>query len=172
MVNYNHADYFGVKGIDYVNTETYDEGDVHIVRESTWYMNGLVVVKTKSSSPGKRPNIQTSYMKRGKNFAEPMTDEEAGQFMYDSFSFIDLGEGAIPGGANFVEKVPVESMDEKIDSLERTVKQDCTMRVLKTRNPKSVEVEGCPCAHALTEEFNEKYGPFEEVGKIELKPKV
>ena len=36
MVNYNHADYFGVKGIDCVNTVTYDENGVHIVRKTTW----------------------------------------------------------------------------------------------------------------------------------------
>ena len=172
MVNYNHADYFGVKGIDYVNTTTYDENGVHVVRKSTWHVVGFAVVETESTYPDGHVETTTSYLKHGTgDYAQPMTEEEAGQFIYDNISYLEENS-VIPNITN-VMKVPAYRFDSTLDEIRRDLDSRVVfvMKILKTRNLKSIDLNyhlDCGIVYGFTDKFKEKYGPFEVVDTIEL----
>lgn len=172
MVNYNHADYFGVKGIDYVNTTTYDENGVHVVRKSTWHVVGFAVVETESTYSDGHVETTTSYLKHGTgDYAQPMTEEEAGQFIYDNISYLEENS-VIPNITN-VMKVPAYRFDSTLDEIRRDLDSRVVfvMKILKTRNLKSIDLNyylDCGIVYGFTDKFKEKYGPFEVVDTIEL----
>ena len=152
MVNYNHADYFGVKGIDYVNTTTYDENGVHVVRKSTWHVVGFAVVETESTYSDGHVETTTSYLKHGTgDYAQPMTEEEAGQFIYDNISYLEENS-VIPNITN-VMKVPAYRFDSTLDEIRRDLDSRVVfvMKILKTRNPSARPMERIS-SHAGTPE--------------------
>jgi len=172
MVNYKHADYFGVKGIDCVNTVTYDENGVHIVKKTTWHVIGFAVVETKYTYPDGHVETTTSYLKHGTgDYAQPMTEEEAGQFIYDNISYFEENS-AIPN-TTYVMKVPAYRFDSTLDRMRKNMDSRVVfaMKILKTRNLKSIELDyhlDCGVIYGFTDKFKEKYGPFEVVDTIEL----
>lgn len=172
MVNYNHADYFGVKGIDCVNTVTYDENGVHIVRKSTWHVVGFAVVETEFTYPDGHVETTTSYLKHGTgDYAKPMTEEEAGQFIYDNISYFE--ENSVIPTTTYVMKVPSYRFDSTLDDMRRNMDSRVVfaMKILKTRNLKSIELDyhlDCGIVYGFNDKFKEKYGPFEVVDTIEL----
>ena len=172
MINYNHADYFGVEGIDYVNTLTYDENGVHIVKKTTWHVVGFAVVETESTYQDGHVETTTSYLKHGTgDYAQPMTEEEAGQFIYDNISYFE--ENSVVLNTTYVMKVPVYRFDSTLDEMRRNMDSRVvfSMKILKTRNLKSIDLDyhlDCGIVYGFNDKFKEKYGPFEVVGTIEL----
>lgn len=172
MINYRHADYFGVKGIDYVNTVTYDENGVHIVKKTTWHVVGFAVVETKSTYPDGHVETTTSYLKHGtSDYAQPMTEEEASQFIYDNISYFE--ENSVIPNTTYVMKVPAYRFDSTLDEMRRNIDSRVVfaMKILKTRNLKSIDLDyhlNCGTVYGFNDKFKEKYGPFEVVDTIEL----
>ena len=172
MINYNHADYFGVEGIDCVNTVTYDENGVHIVKKTAWHVVGFAMVKIESTYPDGHVETTTSYLKHGTgDYAQPMTEEEAGQFIYDNISYFE--ENSVVLNTTYVMKVPAYRFDSTLDEMRRNMDSRVvfSMKILKTRNLKSIDLDyhlDCGIVYGFNDKFKEKYGPFEVVGTIEL----
>ena len=172
MINYNHADYFGVSGIDCVNTMTYDENGVHIVRKTTWHVVGFAVVETEYTYPDGHVETTTSYLKHGTgDYAQPMTEDEASQFIYDNISYFE--ESSVIPNTTYVMKVPAYRFDKTIDEIRRDLDSRVVlvMKILKTRNLKSIDLNyhlDCGIIYGFNDKFKEKYGPFEVVDTIEL----
>ena len=167
MINYNHADYFGVEGIDCVNTVTYDENGVHIVKKTTWHVVGFAMVKIESTYPDGHVETTTSYLKHGTgDYAQPMTEEEAGQFIYDNISYFE--ENSVVLNTTYVMKVPAYRFDSTLDEMRRNMDSRVvfSMKILKTRNLKSIDLDyhlDCGIVYGFNDKFKEKYGHEPEV---------